>query len=164
MRRYFQEFDDDSSSDMERASLPTLSEVLYTPPNPNGMNKMCGNCVFYAYAQKRCFLHSPSLAIDTAAVCGYHVYSQVQRRVWLEAPNLQVVTPQQSGLVQTQGAGAACDNCEYYAAKEGENDGECMATVDGTGLPSLVEGKGCCARWNVRRETSVEEVFEIVEE
>ncbi len=151
--------DDDSSSDERRAPLPTLSEVVYTPPNPDGSNKACKNCVFYATGRGQCYIHSPGLTIAPLAVCGYHVFCFAPMRIFTSVVKMLPLTPEQSGLIETT-AGTSCDSCCYFAASKGEGqNGECMATVDEHGMPAAVEAKGCCARYDQKEEMLVDIVL-----
>lgn len=119
---------------------PTLAEVLYTPPNPDGSTKSCGNCVLYETARQTCYIHDPKLIISPEMVCGYHVYGEPMERFEYRLPMLPV-TPEQSGLVLVEG-GTSCSSCKYYDQLESQ----CHATQN-DGEPPFVDPLGCCARW-----------------
>lgn len=122
---------------------PTLSDVLYTPPNLDGSRKRCGNCCLYLGKDWRCLLHDKDLFIGTLAVCGYHVYGKP-----LDARprgfSCDPIAPKLSGLIDTTGTG--CDRCAWYQTAEPGQSPQC-AGVYTHGKPAKVEPRGCCARW-----------------
>lgn len=131
------------------APLPTPSEVLYLGPNSDGTRKACSNCYAYAPGQRRCYIHQPTLDVDPAAVCGYHVFTR--KTVENFSPEFRLpmdyVTPAQSGLVRVPG-GTSCDLCSFYEPT-GLETGLChgVADVRGSNEPAQVHPLGCCARW-----------------
>lgn len=127
--------------DIDPASLPTLPELLYAFPNPDGEGKKCGNCVSYARGDQRCFIHEPSLKIADNQVCGYHVNGEPVER-FDRTPKMDPVTPEFSGLVTTLD-GAYCGVCCHFSM------GECNAAQEEGGF-ARVEDLACCARWKAR--------------
>ncbi len=123
--------------------LPTLSDVVYTPPNPDGSRKLCNNCCLYVRPAFRCILHAKSQVVIPHAVCGYHVFGRV-----LEAQPAGflalALTPQQSGLIPT--TGTSCDRCVWYEPTRGKAGGVCHGAQE-DGEPAPVEALGCCSRW-----------------
>jgi hypothetical protein len=156
--------DDDSSSEDQRAPLPTLAEVLYCPPNPDGSHKMCGNCFAYATGKGQCYIHDPTLVIRPTSICGYHVFCFAPLKMFTSLVKMQPVKPEFSGLQQTE-HGVDCDGCKYYAETGEATDagevshevGECLATCDSMGMPGRVEAKGACARWKRNAEKELVE-------
>jgi len=157
------EEDMDSPSDNQRAPLPCPSDVLYTPPNPDGSNKKCGNCVMYATGRGQCYIHEPALSIRPTSVCGYHVFCFAPMRMFTSVVSMQALTPEQSGLIQTED-GTSCSSCKYFAKDPREQGGECMAVIDPSSLPAFVEEKGCCARWTLGAPSLSEMLDESMEE
>ena len=154
----FLDRDEDSLSGEERASLPTLPEVMYTQPNPDGSAKACRNCVMYATQRGQCYLHDPGLSIRPNAICSYHVYCPTPMRIFTSVIPMRPLQPDESRLRDTEG-GAACEGCCYYAG--GDEKGECMAAVGEWGEPAKVEAKGLCSRWECEEEEEFD--FEIEE-
>ncbi len=125
--------------------IPTLSDVLYQPPNPDGSRKRCDNCCMFLPngLSPRCFIHAADKFISSQMVCGYHVYGTpmaVHPRVGRAVPGVE---PELSGLIWT--LGTSCDRCVWYQAED-EDTGLCMSVREGDG-PAEVEALGCCARW-----------------
>lgn len=136
-----------------KGSLPKTWGVLYAHPNPNGSRKTCNNCMMFISAEKQCEIHNVNIVVTKDHVCGYHVYGKThpKRMHQPDGVHLDAVDPKHSGLDIVKG-GTSCDNCEYYKnPKNGK--GTCIVVQEGmgaegsTGKLAIVEGKGCCARW-----------------
>lgn len=137
-----------------------LGDVLYSPPNPDGTRKRCGNCMFWfgvgapAGTRDECFLHDAEVLAPRDSVCGYHVHGVGQAVARPPRQNMIPVLPEYSGLCSTDD-GSSCDNCVYFTPTAGLA-GTCAVAseldtdADGDPVPALVHRAGCCAAW---RET-----------
>jgi hypothetical protein len=122
---------------------PTLSDVVYATPNPDGSRKACANCFLYIGAVGRCVIHAPDLPIRPSAVCGYHVFGVPLE----EMPPMIEVEPQDPALTGLINAhGTSCDICTWYERKT-KDRGICHGVIDDKGAPAGVQALGCCARW-----------------
>lgn len=121
--------------------LPTLDQVLYARPNPDGSRKACENCMFWARSNQ-CAIHSRDLTIGASAICGYHVFGQPTKV--REDRGQDPIEPELSGLAQVPG-GTSCDTCRWYEGRAA--GGLCNAVSNGEGGRASVDAKGCCARW-----------------
>lgn len=122
----------DTTSGSQRVRLPTLQEVGYCPPNPDGSRQQCRNCFLWLSAKVECAVHDPSVIVPPDAVCGAHIYGKPQDQIddsaRLLRERLQPLTPELSGLCQVNG-GASCDRCTMYKAI-GRMQGTCIGTRD----------------------------------
>lgn len=127
---------------------PTLAEVLYSPPNPNGTRKACMNCVLWFASDENCLIHDMDVVAPADAICGYHVFGSPMPGAYVQHPGMMPVTPELSGLIQVTG-GTSCDRCHWYRKRSG-TEGTCVAVreLDGeSDTDALVSGLGCCTRW-----------------
>jgi len=117
---------------------PTLPQVLYTEPNPDGSAKRCGNCYMWVDNGKRngnqCIIHEKSLDVDSNQICGYHIFGK-PRDGW-RIINLDPVNPKYSGLKRAK-SGAICGNCQNFIG------GRCQAVRE----KAKVHPKGGCVLW-----------------
>jgi len=134
---------DDGSALGVSAPPPTLSQVLYTPPNPDLSRKMCGNCSGWV-RNKSCKIHAPDVVVPADGICGYHMFGTPHTDRGSEHPNLQYADPEMSGLEQVPG-GVSCDRCRFYTMVGGDF-GTCAAVV-ADGARASVAARGCCTRW-----------------
>lgn len=120
---------------------PTLPQVLYSRPNPNGEPKACGNCFLWVRAGA-CLLYDRKVQIGAQAWCPHHVYGQ-PHDAW-EPHHIRPLDPR---LIRRSPGGVACDACVHYepTALEG---GLCFGTMAQLGGPGRVEAKGACARYS----------------
>lgn len=134
------------------AQLPTLVQIVYTPPNPDKTRKACSNCVQYATAARQCYIHHPEQVIQPAQVCNYHVWTPSPMPTFPRRLPILPLTPEQSGLVSVPG-GTSCDICLAYSAID-MDFGVCSAARDENIVPAVnatVETLGCCAKWTPKR-------------
>lgn len=125
---------------MPTAGLPTLIELDYVEPNPNGSFRACINCVFWARSS-RCAVHAPSLRVAAEAVCSQYIFgapSNIRRSLPL-AP----LDPHFTGLIKTKEGGSACANCAWY-----NSDASRCMRADGS---PKVSALGCCDAWKQAR-------------
>lgn len=132
----------EGKSPPRKVRLPVLNEVLYTPPNPDGSRKACGNCYQWTRDHKCLTVHG-TIAPDM--VCGYHVFGLPQNE-WVDLGQSQV-DAHQAGLYRHEaGQGTSCDNCKWSSFDKPPH-GMCAAVTDGGSYPAMIEARGCCARW-----------------
>jgi hypothetical protein len=124
------------------ARLPTLPEVTYAAPNPEGSRKACRNCVFFATADQACLIFAKDVTVKPTMVCGYHVPGSPGKD-WIKLP-LDPQDPKMAGMIPTKD-GTSCDLCTYYDV------GRCR----GVSGPNKVQAKGCCTRWSQKADPSL---------
>ena len=136
-----------------QGSLPKTWGVIYAHPNPDGSRKTCNNCMMFVSGEKQCEIHDTNIVVTKTMVCGYHVYGKThpKRMHQPDGVHLDAVDPKHSGLDETK-IGTSCDICEYFKNPK-NGTGTCIVVQqsDGEGNAigklAIVEGKGCCSRW-----------------
>lgn len=123
--------------------MPSLAEVLYSDPNPDGSRKNCKNCVMMASQTNECYIFDPEFKVKPDWVCGYHVYGEQMREFRYRLP-IHPAIPEKSGYVEAK-EGSSCDLCKYYD-KIDQDSGKCAAVYE-SGKPATVAALGCCTRW-----------------
>lgn len=122
--------------------LPTLLELLYVGPNPDGSRKKCGNCWKWAMDQ-RCL--EVEGEIKEGQVCSLHIYGKPQDK--MVDMGQALLSRARAGLIETpEGEGTSCDNCKYYQAEESL----CRRArePDSPDPGTKVDPKGCCNGWD----------------
>jgi len=124
--------------------LPTLADVLYAKPSPDGSRKQCANCMMWMPEGRQCAIMASSYLVPGDAICGYHVFGVPKDHE--RAAGMVPIDPAMSGFEQVRG-GTSCDNCAQYDSK----GSTCHAVVgaDGSGN-ARVAARGCCTRWRAR--------------
>ena len=118
-------------------NLPTLSEVVYTPPNPDESRKYCGNCFMWS-KDEHCLIFSKDKKVVKYGVCNYHIYGK-SKDVWISGA--EPLNPKLAGFLETK-KGTSCDICNWY-----NDDSTCSIVVDEKYEYADVQLKGCCSRW-----------------
>lgn len=144
-KRYLQIWvDPDAPLTQADAALPTLREVAYTSPNPDGSRKNCLNCTLWAMEPELCLLHGPDVLAGADFVCSYHVYGRPAQKLEYR-PQQAYLDPECSGLTQAS-QGSTCDRCRYFETR-GMGDGICRAVIGEEGEPAIVQAFARCSRW-----------------
>jgi hypothetical protein len=120
--------------------LPSLEEVMYAPPNPDGSRKSCGNCWKFVTTGS-CVEVEGDISEDQ--VCGYHVFGTP----FAAAPpsGADKMSQAVSGLITKRG-GTSCDICKAYDPGDAKG-GHCKGVQKG-GKLAVVQARGCCGRWH----------------
>lgn len=135
---------DAGKDDIKPAPPPSLADVLYVEPAPDGAHRNCKNCVLWVPVMEACTIHGSAVDVTEDSVCGYHVFGPPSKQ-WKDFKGIQVVNPKFSGLIHAKG-GTACENCRYYNPIE-EEEGVCSAVFKKERTNAHVHPKGCCTRW-----------------
>lgn len=123
---------------VRKIPLPTVSDVLYAPPNPGDMEpKACGNCCMFVPNSNQCLIVDGNLEADM--VCGYHVPGK-PRDTW-EDMGQELVSQELAGVEFNP---TSCGSCKFSYNEN--NKLYCEAVTD-QGKPALIELFGCCTRW-----------------
>jgi hypothetical protein len=139
--------------------LPTLPQVVYAPPDADGLGKSCAGCgLFDGVAD--CAIHD--VTVRPTDVCGYHV--EGTPGPWVGKIQVRPQQPALTGLAPAPPGGTSCGTCAHFRLETIGGDPEDPAQADlgvetGRGLcgavanlltgeaPTVVEALGCCARW-----------------
>jgi len=108
-------------------------EVLYL--GPDGGKKNCARCVMFLTDTKRCSIHGEKVPIEGSMVCGFYVHGKPMTSK--EHPPMTLVTPEESGLINTRDGGTHCASCMHYL-KVAQGCEKVMGHI---------EDDGCCNSW-----------------
>lgn len=122
-----------------KVGLPTVGDVLYSRPNPDGTQKKCGNCWMWCM-DKRCLIVEGE--VMDHQTCGYHVFG-TPRPAWYDV-GAEMVMQELAGLTVGDPDGTSCATCVHITP-----DSKCLAVRKSVDSPELadVEPLGCCTRW-----------------
>lgn len=125
--------------------LPTPQQVLYSPPNPGGTAKACGNCALWIPNRQRCFLHAEDVVATKAMLCNHHVYGEPGRAADLPAVNGGFARAEMTGLCLPKGE-QACRTCKWFKLAS-HQVGHCAAVQDPKFKVFSVQPMARCSRW-----------------